>query len=153
MWIFSRKEPPPPPPKPKIPGWVSITVPIVFAVVLGLLTLVYNGIAGELKELKDDKADKEITYKQIEQNQKILEKHQEQLDSTLKVIIEMQTEQKAMKYQTAPPPPTGFKMLEQPAEVNKPVLTPQQFEAYMKMSKENRAAFRKLHPSYATLPE
>ena len=34
-----------------------------------------------------------------------------------------------------------------------PALTPKQFEDYMKMSPENRAAFRKLHPSYANLPE
>jgi hypothetical protein len=32
-------------------------------------------------------------------------------------------------------------------------LTPKEFEDYMNMSPENREAFRKLHPSYESLPK
>lgn len=142
-----RREPPPPPPS-KIPGWVSLITPVIMAIILGLSTLVYNGVAGELKELKDEKADKEITYKQIEQNQILLKEHQKTLDDTLKVIMQLQLEQKQMQQQ--PPvisPPANVQVQE------KPPLTPREFQEYMKLSKDERAAFRKLHPSYATLPE
>lgn len=149
-----RREPPPPPPKRTVPGWVTISVPIIFAVVLGLLGIVYNGLAEELKT----KADKEVTLQQIETNQKILEKHQMSLDQTLEVIIRMQAEREAQeRYEKEnPTPPGGFKMMPSygyKAEPEKPAISPEQFQQYLKMNTEERAAFRKLHPSYATLPK
>lgn len=148
-----RREPPPPPPKKGIPGWVTITVPIVFAIVLGLLGIVYNGLAEELKT----KADKEATLQQIQANQKILEKHQESLDKTLEVITKIQAEREAQeKYNKdhTMTPPGGFRMMEQPATVmEKPPLSPADFQQYLKMSPEEKAAFRKLHPAYESLPK
>jgi len=140
MWFKSK---PVPPPKYQLPAWISIAIPIIFAIILGLLGLVYNGMASDLEILEHDKADKEITYKQIEQNQRILEKHQQQLDDTLKVIIRIQTQME----------PTKPVVIERDKSDTETTLSPKEFQDYMNMSPENRAEFRKLHPSYRTLPE
>ena len=145
-WFFHRA-PPPPPPKSKIPRWVNISVPIIFAVMIGLLGIVYNGLADELKK----KADKAITVEQIGNNQKLLEAHQEALDSTLKVITEIQAEKTAReKYH-----PVGRLPSSQPAALQpaKPPLSPGDYQQYMKMSPADRAGFRSLHPSYQSLPK
>ena len=46
--MFWKKEPP----KPKIPQWAAISVPIVFAVMIGLIGLVYNTMAADIKDVK-----------------------------------------------------------------------------------------------------
>lgn len=143
MWFKKT----PPIIKYKLPPWVSIAAPIVFTIFIGLLGLVYNGLASNIEALEEEKADKEITYKQIEQNQKILEKHQEQLDETLKVIIRIQT-------QMNPDYTGGRYTIKEENKKEEPLpLTPKEFEDYMNMSPENREAFRKLHPSYEALPK
>lgn len=147
-----RRDPPPPPPKKGIPPWVSITTPIVFAVVLGLLGIVYNGLAEELKT----KADKEATLQSIQTNQKMLEKHQLSLDQTLQVITRMQAEREAQeKYdrENVPVAPERFKMMDSTKVTEKPPLSPSEFQQYLNLSSEERKEFRKLHPSYATLPK
>lgn len=140
MWFKKT----PPVIKYKLPPWVSISAPIIFTIFIGLLGLVYNGIASDIETLSEKKADKEITYKQIEQNQKILEKHQQQLDETLQVIIRIQTQME----------PSRSVMIKKENTKEEPrSLSPKEFEDYMNMSPENREAFRKLHPSYESLPK
>jgi hypothetical protein len=140
MWFKKT----PPVVKYKLPPWIAIAAPIVFTIFIGLLGIVYNGLASNIEALEEEKANKEITYKQIEQNQKILEKHQQQLDETLKVIIRIQTQME---------PPRSIMLKKENTTEEKLPLTPKEFEDYMKMSPENREAFRKLHPSYESLPK
>jgi len=146
--IWFKKEPPPPQTiTSRIPGWVTISVPLVFACILGLLGIVYNGLAEELKK----KADEAITLEKIEHNQQLLDRHQKSLDKTLDVVTQIQAERAAQeKYKMAPS--TNFKFQTETI-VEKPPLSPVEFQQYMKMSTEEKAAFRKLHPSYATLPK
>jgi len=135
-----HREPPPPPPKKGIPGWVNIVTPIIFAIVIGLLTIVYNGLAEELKT----KADKEATLQQIQSNQKILEKHQMSLDQTLQVITKIQAERDvAEKLRKEMAPPAGFKMMEPATTVQKVTLTPGEFQNYLKMSPTDRVKYKK----------
>jgi septal ring factor EnvC (AmiA/AmiB activator) len=182
MSIF-KKTTPPPAPKKQLPGWFGIITPVIMAIILGLSGIVYNSIAGELKDLKSDKADKQYTYEKIEANQQILKENQVTLKEALESITKMQIEtekekelekerlelerQKAalreqrLQQSNVLSPPLNFKMFDngvQPrAETvepcTKPALSPKEFKQYLQLNKEERAAFRKLHPSYATLPE
>lgn len=154
-----RKEPPPPPPRKNyLQPVLQIAVPIIFMIMIGLLGIVYNGLAEEVKT----KADKESlqlmiqNQKQlIETNQKTLEKQQQNIEKqndsiqqTLQIIKEVQIEQKMMRQQ---PAPSGIMM--RSGTVEKPPLSPQEFQQYMKMSPEEKEAFRKLHPTYESLPK
>jgi len=150
-----RREPPPPPKK-SIPGWVSVATPIIFAVIIGLLSIVYSGLYDNVKAMDAKKADKE-TIQQMLENQKLQIKHnQEALDQQQR-NIEKQNEaiQKTLdevrQIKQAPAPPSGFQIRDR--EPVKPALSPAEFQQYLKMNKEERRAFRSLHPSYATLPE
>ena len=147
MWIIKREDPTPPPPPPKKPPWwVNFIFPVIVTVILGLLSIVYNSVADDVKS----KADKEVTMKMIETNQQNITKQQEALDKTLQVIIEIQTERKMEKENKDRDNRT------QPS-VNvtseKPPLSPSEFKEYLKLSPEERAAFRQLHPSYESLPK
>jgi len=159
-----RREPPPPPPPPQrsyLQATLQIGMPIIFVIMIGLLGIVYNGLAEELKEKADKDSLQLMIQNQkqlIDTNQKTLEKQQENIEKqqdviseTLQIIREVQIEQKAMKQAPALAPPVSFRFKEAPAD--KPPLTPAEFQQYMKMSAGEKAAFRKLHPSYATLPK
>ena len=125
--IWFKKEPPPPQTiTSRIPGWVTISVPLVFACILGLLGIVYNGLAEELKK----KADEAITLEKIEHNQQLLDRHQKSLDKTLDVVTQIQAERAAQeKYKMAPS--TNFKFQTETI-VEKPPLSPAEFQQYMK---------------------
>ena len=155
-----RKEPPPPLPKSKIPGWVGIAVPIIFAVLFGLTGIVYNGLAETLKT-KADKATIQqmlinqeqlimMNQKTLNTQQKNIEKNQESLEETLQVIQRVQTQQAVMVEKITPP--RGL-TIRTDAPMEKPSLSPEEFQQYMKMSTEEKTAFRQLHPSYTTLPK
>ena len=151
MGWFRKDPPPPPPPKNTLVTFLQISIPVVFMIMIGLLGIVYNGLAEEVKS----KADKEVTYKAIEANQNILKEHQKTLDETLRVIVKIQTERELQKeYKQQPEAvmssPSGFGVIQQQ---EKPPLSPKEFQEYLKLSPDDRAAFRSLHPSYQSLPK
>ena len=180
MSLFQRT----PPPKKQLPAWFGIITPVIMAIILGLTGIVYNGVAGELKDLKTDKADKQYTYEKIEANQAILQQNQSTLKEALDSITKMQADREArekleaerikiekekaeiekqkLQIQMAPAPPRSFKVIEpdfqmrpvsKEQECERPALSPKEFKEYLQLNTEERAAFRKLHPSYATLPK
>lgn len=167
MSWFRREPPPPPPKKNYLQPVLQIGVPIIFMILIGLLGIVYNGLAEELKT-KADKESLELMIKHqesvIETNQKTLEKQQsniekqqQTLNQTLQVIQGIQMEQKALREeQERIKSPSTLRMAPVTGTVTKsekPPLTPTEFQQYMKMSPEEKEAFRKLHPSYSTLPK
>lgn len=159
-----RQEPPPPPPPPPKPSTLAtvlqIGVPVIFLVLVGLLGIVYNGLAEEVKS----KASKETLKQMIITQQKLIEsneedlneqqeaikKQQEAINKTLQTIIQMQTEQKYMRQSTIPPRSDYNTTTE---TVEKPPLSPKEFKEYLKMTPEEKEAFRKLHPAYKSLPK
>ena len=156
-WL--RKDPPPPP-KPKIPGWVGIAIPVIFVMLFGLTGIVYNGLAEEVNKKADKATIKQMLINQeqlIKMNQqgltiqqKNIEKTQDSLNDTLKIIQQVQMQQAVIVEQISIP--TGFKIKTNNL-VDKPSLTPTEFQNYMKMPTEEKEAFRKLHPSYESLPK
>ena len=149
-----RREPPPPPPKSTLSTVMQIAVPIIFMIMIGLLGIVYNGLAEEVKT-KADKESLELMIQNqkqlIETNQRTLEKQQqniekqnESIQQTLQIIKEVQTEQKLLRQ--APSAPSGVTVREAPP------LSPKEFKEYMEMTPAQKEAFRKLHPAYESLP-
>jgi len=136
--VWFRREPPPPPPKPFYKNRPVATAAVILTMigmfVLGPVGVIYKSMAEQLKAkannetvllyMKQQKETDDRQWKMIEQKQSIAPKESYRL------------------------PRSSGK-----ADVAGPALTPKQFDDYMKMSPQNRAAFRKLHPSYATLPE
>ena len=126
--FWFRKEPPPPPPLPiykKRPiATAAVLLTIISTFILGPVGVIFNGLTEDLKL----KANNETLLMYMKQQK-------ETNDRQWKMI-----EQK--------PQP-----IQQPRSINKSSLTPSQFQDYMNMSPQNRAAFRKLNPAYATLPE
>jgi len=156
MRWFRKDPPPPPPPKSKIPGWVGIAVPVIFVMLFGLTGIVYNGLAEEVDKKADKATIKQMLINQeqlIKMNQqglniqqKNIEKTQDSLDDTLKIIQQVQMQQAVMVEKISSP--KGVDNL-----VEKPPLTPTEFQQYMKMLTKEKEAFRKLHPSYESLPK
>lgn len=170
MSLFRREPPPPPPKKSYLQPVLQIGVPIIFMIMIGLLGIVYNGLAEEVKT----KADKEslqlmIQHQEsvIETNQKALEEQQDNieenqktLNTTLQIIQSLQMEQKALREEQVRireekqlQSPSGVSIMSSPRIVEKPPLTPSEFKEYMKLSPEEKEAFRKLHPAYESLPK
>jgi hypothetical protein len=125
-----RREPPPPP----IPFYrkspvatMAVILTIVITFILGPVTIIYNGMAEDLKE----KANNETIL--------LYMKQQKETDDRQWKAIEQQIQ-------------VPKSMLLQGAIVEKPPLSPEEFQQYIKMSTAEKTAFRKLHPSYATLP-
>ena len=154
MFTFFKKREPPPPPKPTFPHWVNITVPIIFAVILGLLGLVYNSLAEDVKRKADQTTIEQMLINQrqvIDHNQQVLDKQQENiekqqqtLEKTLHVIIELQTEQRVLKEKISAP------SVSMPQY--KKSISPKEFKEYMELTSEERQLFRELNPEYGHLP-
>jgi len=166
MWIFKRT----PPPQPKIPQWASISVPIIMAVLIGLVALVYNTMAADLQEVKEEvekveekKVDNE-TLKILLENQKLMiQQQKEESDrqregdakkfevlqnnqtKTLERIEEMQVQKQAPKVIA---PPSAFKIKVKA----KPTLNPEQFEKVLSMDPDIRVKYLKYlkHKGYDT---
>ena len=127
--MFSKwKQPPPPPPKLWIqkPAWVSLVVTIVVILVLGPVGAIYQGLTEEMKSMKtNDKEQKgaiiqnQLAIKEILTRQEILLKPPKEL----KMI-----ETKPLTKSTAVKP--------------KVVLTPAEFNTYMEMDGQRRAAYK-----------
>lgn len=57
-----------PPPKKSMPHWVSLVTPIIFGIIIGLLTVVYNGLANDVEKIEqkmEQKVDNETLQMQI----------------------------------------------------------------------------------------
>lgn len=132
MFISLRKpEPPPPSISPIKALWIKVGVPILVAIFLSLLGVVYNGLAEEVNKKVDRETLQQMIVNQkqlIENNQKNLEtqqrnieKQQETLSKTIEMMIQIQTQQN-MKSK-----------VEKPKETI--ILTPEALREYLKSTK------------------
>lgn len=154
MWIFKKKEPPPP--QPKVPAWViQLITPIMMTIVLGLVAFIGNGFTESLKDVKtqvekvDERKVDNDTLRLMIENQNIVIQHQQQeaekqrqddakkfdeiqktQTKTLERIEAVQT-QRAVNYKE----PEKF-------ELEKDLLTPEEFEIYMQMQAEVRKKYK-----------
>lgn len=151
-WFF-KEPPPPPPPKSKIPGWVNIATPIIFAIIVGLTGFVFTGLndqvkamevefKGEIKDIENKKVDNTTLQLMIEKQDDRIQTQQKNIDRTLEEIKILRQQQYRL-----PNAPSSMRVEE------KPTLSPDEFKQYLKMNTEERAAFRKLHHSYNALPK
>ena len=141
MFSIFRREPPPPPPKPfyrknPIATW-AVVLTMIGMFVLGPVGVIYKTMAEELKS----KANNETVLMYMKQ--------QKETDDRQWKMIEQQVQRPQSVQMKEVRPMSEPKS----QSVDAPPLTPKQFEDYMNMSPEHRAAFRKLHPAYANLPE
>ena len=153
MWF--KKEPPPP--EPKVPRWIiQATMPLLFAVFMGLVAFIANGFSEDLKGKANNETvilyiqkQKETDDRQWQAIQKSFEKqNQDRQASEESVRKELEGIREEIRSKKVISPPSSVQV-----EQEKPPLSPKEFQEYLKLNKEERAAFRKLHPSYATLPE
>ena len=91
MSIFRREPPPPPPPAPqsKVYVWLQITVPIIFAIIMGLATLSFNGYKSHAEMRMDE--NKAAIMKVSEDTEKELDKKVD--NQTMQLMIELQKQQ------------------------------------------------------------
>ena len=150
--FFFRREPPPPPEKPfyrKNPvATAAVFLTFVGMFVLGPVGAVYKGLTEDLKA----KANNETILLYMKQQKETDDRQWKAIEQSIQRPQSVQVrEQPVVKEKTitrrAPASET------QQQEQGPPPLTPKHFEDYMNMSPEHRAAFRKLHPAYANLPE
>jgi len=157
MWIFKRTPPPPP----KIPQWLTISVPIIITILLGLVALVYNTMAADVKEVKEQvekveekKVDNE-TLKILLENQKLMIQQQkeeaerqrvedakkfDQLQHTQSKTLErIEDMQKEKVFNREIKAPRGFSIKSKDTKV---ALTPEQFEKYLSMDPKVRVKYK-----------
>jgi hypothetical protein len=86
-----RREPPPSPPAPqsKVYIWLQITVPIIFAIIMGLATLSFNGYKSHAEMRMDE--NKEAIVKVSDDTKKELDKKVD--NQTMQLMIELQKQQ------------------------------------------------------------
>ena len=128
--VWFRREPPPPPPKSKIPGWVGIATPIIFAVILGLLGIVYNGLAEEVKEKVDNKT-----------LQLMIEKQEIKFKALIDAIKNTQDQQRQIQAPSVPQAP-----------VQSNALTQEQINYYFSLTPSQRQVLKQAEPKYSVLP-
>jgi hypothetical protein len=151
MRWFRKKQPPPPPKKP----WYTnpnIIVPILGVIIFGLIGTVYTSMAEELKQKVDNKTLQLMIEKDRDQINDLKEYNKETQGAIKK---NQEAIQQLLIQQAAgvpPPKPTNESRIIERKE-NKPPLSPSEFKEYLQLSTEERAAFRKLHPSYESLPK
>jgi len=131
-------------PKSKQFNWIGLITPFIFAIILGLITLVYNGMAKDFEKMEvamDQKVDNKTLQMQIEV---LKEKNKEAgvfRDKTNDRIEKMLMEMQQIKIQQQAPvynPPTG--------------ITKEQYDFYIKLTPSQKIQFKKLHPEFQGLP-
>jgi hypothetical protein len=139
--MFWRK--PPPPPKPKIPQWVSVVTPIIFAVIAALAGLVYTSMAEEIKNVKESvekveqkKVDNQVLKLMIEKDRQALQTQQERNKEQDKAIIENQRAIQQLLIRS----PKNLVIKRQVD--NKKVLPPELFEKYITMKPEIQEKYK-----------
>lgn len=140
MSIFNlfKEPPPPPPPKPTTPTWVKIAIPLVFGIVVGLISIVYNSMAGEIEK----KVDNQTLQLMIEKDREAMQRNEDKDKEQSEAIKE---NQKAIQ-QLLVAPPSTLRVNPDAVTVKKtekPTLTPEQFEKYMTMAPDVRAKYKK----------
>lgn len=140
-----------PPPKPKMPAWAGLITPIIFGIIIGLLSIVYNGLAHDVEKIEqkmEQKVDNETLQMQIKylkEKDDEVEEYRKKTDTRLeKLIIEMQQ----MKYQqqavqTVPNAPAP-----QIAPQTENAVTPEQYKFFMSLTPEQQENYRKMNPAF-----
>lgn len=136
-----------PPPKPKMPAWAGLITPIIFGIIIGLLSIVYNGLAHDVEKIEqkmEQKVDNKTMQMQIEylkEKDGEADDYRKKTDQRLeKLIIEMQQ----MKYQqqavqTVPNAPV-------PQTEN--AITPEQYKFFMSLTPDQQENYRKMNPAF-----
>jgi len=140
-----------PPPKKTMPSWVSLITPVIFAIIIGLLSIVYNGLANDVEKIEEkmeQKVDNETLQMQIKylkEKDDEVEEYRKKTDTRLeKLIIEMQQ----MKYQTQGTQPTVTAPVPQVAPQPDNVITPEQYKFFMSLTPEQQENYRKMNPAF-----
>jgi negative regulator of sigma E activity len=118
MWIFKKE----PPPKPKLPAWVNIAAPVIFAVILGLTGVVYNSIAEDLKQKVDNKT-----------LQLMIEKQDIKFEA---LINALKSHNESKVIQSSP----------------QETLSRKQIDYYFSLTPEQKIKLKKADPKYSVLP-
>ena len=139
-----------PPPKKTMPPWVSLITPVIFAVIIGLLSIVYNGLANDVEKIEEkmeQKVDNETLQMQIKylkEKDDEVEEYRKKTDTRLeKLIIEMQQ----MKYQNQGTQPNVTAPVPQ-VEPQSNVITPEQYKFFMSLTPEQQENYRKMNPAF-----
>jgi len=146
-----RKDPPPPPPK-ETAAWVRFALPLILAIFMGLVSVVYTGMASDIEKKADKDTLKQMIVNQkelIENNHTVLQKHQDAIDAALRELIELKTKQE-ISDENKKKEPEKKEVKEESKSVR---ISPEEFKQYLKLNKEERAEFRKLSPAYSGLPK
>jgi hypothetical protein len=141
----------PPPPDPKVPRWiVQSTMPFIFAIVVGLIAFITNGFSEDLK----GKANNDTVIRFLEDQKK---KDDQQWQAIQQLFQQQKDDNKEINNRFEEKLYRLENKIDNNQYVNptyeKPPLTPLEFKDYMKLLPEERAAFRKLHPAYESLPK
>lgn len=86
-----RRNPPPPPPVSKVPAWVQLAVPIIFAIIMGLAALSFDGYKSHaemrmdenkasIEKLEDAKVDNKTMQLMIQLQQQQIKSVSDQLE-------------------------------------------------------------------------
>jgi FtsZ-binding cell division protein ZapB len=143
-----------PPPKKALPAWVGLITPIVFAIIIGLLSIVYNGLAHDVEKIEqkmEQKVDNETLQMQIkylkEKDDEVAE-YRKKTDQRLeKLIIEMQQ----MKYQQSAVQSVPDAPITQPTPQTDNVITPEQYQFFMGLTPEQKEEYKKIHPAFQAI--
>jgi len=160
--MFFKKTPPPPPPK-KMPSWVPLLTPIIFAIFIGLVTFIGNGFSEDIREVKEQVKvveQKKVDNKTLQlmiQKQEMLIQHQRDeaekqraLDSKKFEDIQ-RTQSKTLDRIEAIQAPQKLIVQPQPVPVEKTkrlpsssscTLTPDEFERYMNMKPDIQIKYK-----------
>lgn len=139
MFLFKKQ----PPPKSKIPNWLLYITPIFILIISALVSITYNSIASDLKEVKesvkevDQKKVDNITLQLMINN---LKDQQQTIKETLQELKDIKKQQPVEKESIT-------------KEESKFSLTREKIKFYFSLTKEQRANLRKADPTYLLLPE
>lgn len=140
-----------PPPKKSMPPWVSLVTPIIFGIIIGLLTIVYNGLANDVEKIEqkmEQKVDNETLQMQIKylkEKDDEVEEYRKKTDTRLeKLIIEMQQ----MKYQNQGTQPNVTAPVPQSSSQPDNVITPEQYKFFMSLTPEQQENYRTMNPAF-----
>jgi len=126
----------PPPPKSRIPTWAGLAVPITFAIIIGLLSIVYNGLAADVEKI-EDKMEQKVDNKTMQMQIEVLkEKHKTAKEFRTKTNDRIERILIQMQQQT-------------PSSSS---ITKEQYDFYIRLSPEQKIQFKKLHPEFQGLP-
>lgn len=147
-WFRKKQQPPPK------KSWIAnpnIIVPILGIIIFGLIGTVYTSVAEELKQKVDNKTLQLMIEKDRDQINDLKEYNKETQGAIKKnqeAIQKLLIQQAIISPASKPVRDSNIVEVE-----DKPPLTPKEFKEYLQLSTEERAAFRKLHPSYESLPK